>query len=65
MKAKELEKAQAEYVSKFWYDRDEQQKQVAQISYRAGAVWLLRQLTNKAWNDVLDELIELEKDLKR
>ena len=58
MNRKDFEKAQSDYV-KFWQYEDERIQTVAQMGYRAGVVWLLRQMMHKPLNEVVDSIVTL------
>lgn len=64
MKQKDLEKATDKYLE-FWYDRDEEQKHVARLAFRAGVVWLLRELMNKPFDEVAKSTTTLYEDMRR
>lgn len=64
MTNKDIEKAQSEY-SKFWHDRDKVQKQISELAFRAGVIWLLDKVCAMPFDIALKELAELHEDIRK
>lgn len=62
MNEKTFTQAQDEYME-FWQKESEQTQVAARMAYRAGVVWLVKQLMNKPFDELAKAIVSIHREL--